>query len=104
MSAVQLPASSPLPPVCVGRGRVRQLVGLRFGRLVAVELLPIKGRSHSAMWLCRCDCGNELVVAAKRLTGGETRSCGCYRAEVARARGRAEHAGRERRLDGRWAS
>lgn len=31
------------------------------------------------MWLCRCECGREVVVARKELRNGDTRSCGCLR-------------------------
>lgn len=34
------------------------------------------------MWVCRCDCGRELSVLSSSLTAGNTRSCGCLRAEV----------------------
>ncbi len=29
------------------------------------------------MWLCMCDCGNELVVRGNDLRSGHTKSCGC---------------------------
>jgi hypothetical protein len=54
------------------------LAGKRFGRLVAVE-----HRRHdkytSAYWLCRCDCGEEVVVAGGSLKRGLSKSCGCLR-------------------------
>lgn len=31
------------------------------------------------MWLCRCDCGNEVLVFSYFLTHGIRRSCGCMR-------------------------
>ena len=31
----------------------------------------------NAQWLCRCDCGNELVVQGISLRSGNTKSCGC---------------------------
>ena len=34
------------------------------------------------MWLCRCACGNEVVVPTNRLTSGNTKSCGCYKSRV----------------------
>ena len=29
------------------------------------------------MWLCKCQCGNELIVSASNLKSGNTKSCGC---------------------------
>ena len=31
-----------------------------------------------SFWLCKCDCGNEVVVSAHSLNKKETLSCGCY--------------------------
>lgn len=32
-------------------------------------------------WLCRCECGKELIVDSKSLRNGNTKSCGCIRAK-----------------------
>jgi hypothetical protein len=32
-------------------------------------------------WLCKCDCGSELVVPGFRLRNGSIISCGCYHRE-----------------------
>lgn len=54
------------------------LTGRRFGRLTAVRIVedPPVPNCHK-QWLCRCDCGNEMVVPSSSLTSGATRSCGC---------------------------
>lgn len=57
------------------------VAGMRFGRLTALEYAPIldaKGRVKRAAWKCKCDCGNETIVATSHLTSGHTQSCGCY--------------------------
>lgn len=56
------------------------LQGLRFGRLLVIRR---DGSNHrrKAMWLCRCDCGNEHRVAGSYLTSGRTTSCGCFQRE-----------------------
>lgn len=56
------------------------LTGKRFGRLAAVRFDSI--RKGSSAWLCRCDCGNEIVAMAYHLKRGATTSCGCYRVEA----------------------
>lgn len=52
--------------------------GQRFG------MLTVKGDSGqrqcgSVMWLCVCDCGNEVLVNSYNLRKGRKKSCGCYR-------------------------
>jgi hypothetical protein len=34
------------------------------------------------MWNVICDCGKELLISTANLTGGQTKSCGCYVAEL----------------------
>lgn len=53
----------------------------KFGRLTAIRRVesPKKGQ---AAWLCKCQCGNEIVVIASRLRFGNTKSCGCYQKDV----------------------
>lgn len=51
------------------------IIGHRYGRLVAVERKESRGRC--TMWLCKCDCGAETVVMTQSLRSGLTRSCGC---------------------------
>jgi hypothetical protein len=53
--------------------------GMRFGRLQVVEKSNKIGR-HTA-WLCKCDCGNEIIAKSIYLTTGDTKSCGCLKAE-----------------------
>ena len=61
-------------------GKQLDLTGQRFGRLLAVR--PTVHRLHgSVVWLCRCDCGTEAAVPSNSLRSGNTRSCGCQRAE-----------------------
>ena len=60
---------------------VKDLSGQRFGRLVALRCV---GRTNNgnATWLCKCDCGNEAIIASYALKTGRTRSCGCYKQEM----------------------
>ena len=54
------------------------LTGIKFNRLTVVSLYKT-GKNSS--WLCKCDCGNELVVSRPNLRSGHTKSCGCYSKE-----------------------
>ena len=63
-----------------GGKEVRDLTGLRFGRLVAIRENG-RTRQGQAMWLCQCDCGNTKTIASSSLVNGLTVSCGCYNRE-----------------------
>lgn len=62
-------------------GRTIDLTGQRFGRLV-VQYRTENNKDGQAMWLCRCDCGNERIVLGKSLRNGHTKSCGCLNKEI----------------------
>lgn len=61
----------------------KDLVGKRFGFLTAIECVG-KTKSGSLKWLCKCDCGNEVIVRSGALGSGNTKSCGCYQKQRAR--------------------
>ena len=63
-------------------GKLIDLTGQHFGRLTVVERSPITARSGS-QWVCQCECGNVLTVAACNLKSGNTQSCGCHTKELA---------------------
>lgn len=46
----------------------------------------LKGRRR---YLCKCDCGAEVIVSSYSLRSGNTRSCGCLKREMTAAMGRA---------------
>jgi hypothetical protein len=54
---------------------VNDILGQKFGILVAKKFLYTRGRR--AYWLCECKCGNEKIVPQNRLQSGNTKSCGC---------------------------
>lgn len=45
--------------------------GIKYGKLTAKQYL---GKSK---WLCKCECGNEVIVYGGHLSNGHTKSCGC---------------------------
>jgi hypothetical protein len=63
----------------VNRGRrpSRDLMGVRFGKLVATEYLGVI--NGDSKWKCACDCGRTHIVKASSLTKGDSKSCGCLR-------------------------
>lgn len=50
-------------------------IGDRFGRLV-ITSGPVRDKKVTK-WLCKCDCGGEVLVADYSLKSGNTKSCGC---------------------------
>lgn len=66
-------------------GRVTNLTGRRFGKLLVNEYLGLTPRQQ-AVWRALCDCGGVVVVRAYELVRGDTKSCGCLMADVLRVR------------------
>lgn len=63
--------------------RKLDLSGDRFGRLLAIKLLPKRLNSAKRHWLCRCVCGQSVAVETSALRSGKTQSCGCLQRERA---------------------
>lgn len=61
---------------------VTDMVGKRFGRLVAIERAG--SVDDKAMWRFRCDCGKEVVLPGSRARSGGAKSCGCQRSDSAK--------------------
>ncbi len=61
------------------------LTGKTFGRLTVIRKID-NNKWGCSRWLCKCDCKKEVVVRGDSLKNGDTRSCGCLRAEIARQR------------------
>lgn len=57
-------------------GKRIDITGMRFGRLTP-EYCVGQGRDKRAMWKCKCECGNSIIVSGKALRNGNTKSCGC---------------------------
>lgn len=65
-------------------GVYKDITGQKFNRLTALERDIEVTKLHSGTyWKCQCDCGNIVSVSLQRLQNGGTKSCGCYRKEIA---------------------
>lgn len=53
------------------------LTGQKFSKLTALRIVGSDPVTKHAMWLCKCDCGNEVVVKSGHLMAGDRKSCGC---------------------------
>jgi hypothetical protein len=70
---------------CMARG-VKDEVGKRYGRLAVIGRAPANPtRRQGAQWLCRCDCGKEIITRGSSLRSGASASCGCVSVEKLRA-------------------
>lgn len=76
-------------------GRPLDISGQRFGRLVAIKRVG-RDANRQSLWLCKCDCGKEVVVRMKSLRRGDTKSCGCIQ-------NREHHENTDNRLYHVWA-
>lgn len=78
---------------------VRDLSGQVFGRWT---VLRFAGRNsyEQAVWHCRCACGKRQALPQSNLTTGVSRSCGCYRDDVNRARAGERRAAEKAKRDG----
>ncbi len=59
----------------------RNLTGQQFGRWTVVSFAGMD--LARSTWNCRCECGVIRVVLAKSLIKSLSRSCGCYKRDVA---------------------
>lgn len=57
----------------------------RFGKLIAIWPQG-KSKHRKILWLCQCDCGNEVIIGGSSLKSGHTRSCGCLKIEKIKQR------------------
>lgn len=62
-------------------GKFIDVTGMKFGRLEALKRVE-NTSSKATMWLCKCECGQEVRVRAQDLKNGHTQSCGCLQREL----------------------
>lgn len=58
------------------KGRLQIGVGYRVGRLTVVEPTEKRKRNY-IVWLCRCDCGGEIMLDTRCLQRQTITDCGC---------------------------
>lgn len=57
------------------------LTNQTFGRLTVLEYIGAKWpnkKTKGHQWLCKCECGNKVIVLGGDLKNSNTTSCGCY--------------------------
>lgn len=70
-------------------GKIIDITGHKYHRLTVVKSRGVvpqgkEGDKTRAIWLCKCDCGKELVANSNALRRGNTKSCGCLKRETVR--------------------
>lgn len=71
------------------------LAGQKFGKLTVikeVESKVVPSGNKYRQWLCKCECGNEIVMKQWSLTRDHVGSCGCDAEEVHKQRIAKMHA------------
>lgn len=57
------------------------MIGQKFSRWTVISQATT---AHGFRWLCRCECGTEKIVRQDQLKRGISKSCGCWKSEVAK--------------------
>lgn len=57
-------------------GNFIDLTNKKFGKLLVLSQAS-RAKNNSIRWLCRCECGKEIIVQGGHLRSGHTTSCGC---------------------------
>lgn len=57
-----------------------------FGRLKVIRKADRRPSRPGTRWVCRCECGTEVIRYTQDLMKGDTASCGCLRKQVATRR------------------
>lgn len=55
-----------------------------FGRLTCVQKDGVDNQGRT-MWLCKCQCGNEVRIMWHSFASGSTKSCGCLHKDITAA-------------------
>lgn len=81
-------------------------LGRKYNRLTVIAFENTKrGKTGCWNWIVRCDCGTLKSVNPYRVLNGNTKSCGCYKAEQTieyNKKEKVKHKGRRTRLYTIW--
>lgn len=69
-----------------GEIHAKNIVGQKFNRWTVIERTPFKNKHNYWLWLCQCECGVMRAVTTQLLKSGGSKSCGCLRADVMKAK------------------
>ena len=83
-------------------GKFCDITGQKFNKLTVIKRLE-NSKWNETQWLCRCDCGNKVILTYGKIAYGHTKSCGCYKIEVT-SKNKRKHGLRNTRLYRIWNS
>lgn len=68
------------------KNKIRDLTGKKFGKLLVIkiadkELWKTYSKTKRVSWVCKCDCGNEVIYSTPQLCYYKNKSCGCIKKE-----------------------
>lgn len=66
---------------CQTKSNIIDIIGKQFGRLTVIESAGLD-KYNNALWLCKCDCGKDIIAKGVTLRDGRTQSCGCLKLEM----------------------
>lgn len=68
--------------------KIVDITGKIFGYLTVIKLDHRRQRPghNESWWLCKCDCGKEKLIERRALVSGSTKSCGCHKCDLLRAK------------------
>ena len=79
---------------------IKDITGQKFYNLTAIKCVG-KNKSNSALWLCRCDCGNYHTTTSTALKVGDCKSCGCLKQKMSKEL-HTKHGMTKTRIYGIW--
>jgi len=59
------------------------MIGKKFNRLRVIKRNYPNSQYGQPKYLCKCDCGKEVIVYGYSLRNGNTKSCGCLKTDLA---------------------
>lgn len=66
---------------------MKNIIGKKYNRLTVLKRVE-NDKSGNIRYLCKCDCGNEIVIRSGNIKNGSTKSCGCLRKETSMINGK----------------
>lgn len=78
----------------------KDLTGQVFGMLTAISYRSKLSGIRRSHWVCRCSCGQEVLVETSNLKNGNSRSCGCIK-KISTSKRFIKHGGSKKTFEGK---
>lgn len=57
-------------------GNIKNLIGTTVNKLTVIS--QATSSKYRSKWVCRCECGNEIILPSYTIWRGKIKSCGCH--------------------------